>query len=139
MPSSLGKRFILAAAALVAAVATISTALATTPAVTSTPAPTGNAVRGQMRYEARCGGCHSPDMNRVGPRHNGVFGRRAASVSDYNYSAALKASGLVWDAATLDKWLAGPPKLVPGTKMGISVADPTDRQDIIAYLATLKQ
>jgi len=96
-------------------------------------------VRGQMRYEARCSGCHSPDMNRVGPRHNGVFGRRAGSLSDYNYSAALKASGLVWDAATLDRWLAGPPKLVPGTKMGISVADPKDRQDIIAYLATLKQ
>jgi len=77
-------------------------------------------------------------MNRVGPRHNGVFGRRAGTAPGYNYSPALKASGLIFDASTLDKWLSGPPKLVPGTKMGISVADPTDRRDIIAYLATLK-
>jgi cytochrome c len=102
-------------------------------------APAGDAVRGQQRYAARCGGCHSPKMNRVGPRHYGVFGRRAGGVADYHYSDALKKSGLTWDAPTLDKWLAGPPKLVPGTRMGISVSDAKDRQDIIAYLATLKE
>lgn len=104
-----------------------------------TPAVAGDAARGQARYEARCGGCHSVEMNRVGPKHRGVFGRKAGAVADYSYSAALKKSGLTWDAATLDKWLAGPPKLVPGTKMGVSVADAKDRADIIAYLATLKE
>jgi cytochrome c len=102
-------------------------------------APAGDPIRGQTRYEARCGGCHSAEMNRVGPKHRGVFGRKAGAVGDYSYSTALKKSGLTWDAATLDKWLTGPPKLVPGTKMGISVADAKDRADIIAYLATLRE
>lgn len=139
----MGSRSILAAAAVVAA-ALLAAAQAATPAVKATVvkvavAPAGDAVRGQQRYAARCGGCHSPKMNRVGPRHNGVFGRLAGGVADYHYSEALKKSGLTWDAATLDKWLAGPPKLVPGTRMGISVSDAKDRHDIIAYLATLKE
>lgn len=107
-------------------------------AASAAPQP-GDPVRGQARYEARCGGCHSVEMNRVGPKHRGVFGRKAGAVADYPYSTALKKSGLTWDAATLDKWLTGPPKLVPGTKMGVSVADAKDRADIIAYLAMLTE
>ena len=53
-------------------------------------------------------------------------------------SPALKASGLVWDAATLDRWLTGPPELVPGTKMYFSLSDPQKRADIIAYLQLQK-
>jgi cytochrome c len=74
----------------------------------------------------------------VGPKHRGVFGRRAGSVADYAYSAALKASGLTWDSATLDHWLANPSQLVPGTKMYFKIDDAKSRADIIAYLAQLK-
>jgi cytochrome c len=121
-------RWLMAAASLAAVVPTYAA-----------DAVSGDPVRGQTRYEARCGGCHSVEMNRVGPRHRGVFGRKAGAVGDYSYSTALKTSGLTWDAATLDKWLTGPPKLVPGTRMGISVAAANDRADIIAYLATLRE
>lgn len=94
----------------------------------------GEAARGRAVYETRCFGCHSIDQNRVGPKHRGVFNRAAGAVPDYSYSAALMNSGLTWDAATLDAWLAGPTKLVPGTRMGFTLKDAADRADVIAYL-----
>jgi cytochrome c len=99
--------------------------------------PPGDAARGQAAYQA-CTGCHSIDDNDVGPRHRGVIGRRAGSLPDYSYSAALRGSQIVWDAATLDRWLTGPQNLVPGTKMYFSLPDPQMRADIIAYLAQQK-
>ena len=74
----------------------------------------------------------------MGPRHRGVVGRRAGSVADYNYSAALKSSGLTWDEATLDRWLTNPSALVPGTKMFFKLDSPQDRADVIAYLEELR-
>jgi cytochrome c len=94
----------------------------------------GDPVAGKVRYQY-CQSCHTLDEDDVGPRHRGVVGRRAASVPGYAYSPGLKASGLVWDAATLDRWMMSPQKLVPGTKMFAQVADPQARADIIAYLA----
>lgn len=93
----------------------------------------GDAGRGRALYQA-CSGCHSIDDDDIGPRHRAVVGRRAGAVPEYAYSPALKASGLVWDAATLDRWLSNPQDLVPGTKMYFSVSDPQKRADIIAYL-----
>lgn len=98
----------------------------------------GDAIRGQQVYEARCGGCHSVEADRVGPRHAGVFGRRAGAVPGFAYSPALAASKLVWNAATLERWLNNPEALVPGQRMGYSLTDPALRADVVAYLATLK-
>jgi cytochrome c len=94
----------------------------------------GDAVRGEQLYVSRCGACHSLDENRAGPAHRGVFGRKAGAASGYDYSPALKASGVVWNERTLDRWLANPEKLVRGQKMGFSVPDRKDRADVIAYL-----
>jgi cytochrome c len=102
-------------------------------AQTAPPDP-GNPARGQTLYQA-CTGCHSLDDNDVGPKHRGVFGRRAGTVPDYNYSSALKAADLVWDRANLDRWLTNPQGLVPGAKMYFMIADAQTRADIIAYLA----
>lgn len=93
----------------------------------------GDPVKGQEVYE-RCEGCHSLDANRVGPKHRGRIGRKAGGVEDYDYSDALKFSGIVWDEVTLDRWLQGPGKLVPGTKMGFILKDPKARADVIAFL-----
>lgn len=93
-----------------------------------------DARRGQVLYDARCGACHSIDAHRVGPMHRGLIGRRAGSLPGYDYSEALARSGIVWDVATLDRWLADPQALVPGQKMGVAVADARDRADLIAYL-----
>lgn len=97
----------------------------------------GDAQRGQQAYEARCGGCHSVDADRIGPRHAGVVGRRAGSVPDFAYSDALRQSGLTWDDALLERWLANPEALVPGQRMGYQMADAQARADIVAYLSTL--
>jgi cytochrome c len=103
-------------------------------AVVCAPARAADAERGKELYESRCIGCHSIDANRVGPAHQGVYGRKAGAVPDYDYSPALKRSKIVWNAKTLDRWLANPSALVPGTKMGFSVADRKDRADLVEYL-----
>jgi cytochrome c len=87
----------------------------------------------------KCKACHQVDKNAVGPHLGGIVGRKAASIADYNYSDALKKSGITWDEAALDKWLQGPSKDVPGTKMIFAgVHDDTDRANLIEYLKTLK-
>jgi len=109
-------------------------------ALTSThhvAAATGDAVNGQQLYERRCVACHSVNESRVGPKHRGVFGRKAGSVPDYDYSSALKKSRIVWSDATINKWLENPEKLIPGQKMGFLVPSPNDRSDLTAYLKTL--
>jgi nitrite reductase (NO-forming) len=74
--------------------------------------------------------------NLLGPSLAGIMGRKAGIESAYNYSPAMKQSGLVWDGKTLDAYLADPQKLVPGNKMPFpGLKTDHDRADIIAYLA----
>lgn len=89
---------------------------------------------------AICKTCHAvePARNGVGPTLFGIVGSKAGEVPGYAFSPALKASGIVWDRAKLDTWLQGPMKMVPGTKMVISVPDAAKRKAIIDYLETLK-
>ena len=94
---------------------------------------TGDPARGEQLYEA-CTDCHSLDKNDVGPRHRGVFGRKAGSLPDYSYSDALKSSNIVWNEETLDKWLTDPQAFVPGVKMFFHLDYAQDRADVIAYL-----
>jgi cytochrome c len=94
----------------------------------------GDPARGETIYR-KCQGCHSIDRNRVGPKHLGLFGRPAGSVPDFDYSAAMKNSGIVWNEQTLDRFLADPRGVVPGTKMTYAgIKNAQDRADLIAYL-----
>lgn len=88
---------------------------------------------GEALYQG-CQDCHSLDSNDVGPKHRGVFGRRAGAIEDYHYSPALKSSGLTWDEDKLNQWLADPQKLIPGSKMFYHLDSPSDRADVIEYL-----
>lgn len=93
-----------------------------------------DALRGEQIY-VRCMACHALASDRVGPRHCGLLGRRAGSVAGFAYSPAMKNSKLVWDEKTLDLFLQAPTQRVPGTAMTYDgVADPQQRQDLIAYL-----
>jgi cytochrome c len=90
---------------------------------------------------APCRSCHTLEAGRtiIGPSLHGIVGKRAASVAGFTYSNALKASGLTWDAKTLDAWLAGPARLVPGSKMLFSgMPDRAKRREVIDYLAAQK-
>ena len=93
-----------------------------------------DAARGKALYENRCIACHSIDDNRVGPAHRGVFGRKAGTAKGYDYSPAVKNAAVVWDARTLDRWLADPERLIPGQRMGYSVPEAADRADLVQYL-----
>lgn len=106
---------------------------------TSTAGAAGDAAAGKEVF-ARCAACHSttPGENKIGPSLAGVFGRKSGSEAGYSYSPALKASSITWDEHTLDQFLANPAADVHGTKMFISVPDAADRQNVIAYLKTLK-
>ena len=85
----------------------------------------------------QCRACHtlqSDGRNGAGPNLHGLFGREAGSSPGFNYSPALKASGLRWDDDTLDRFLAAPQKAVPGSRMPVSVSDPARRAALINYL-----
>jgi cytochrome c len=114
----------------------VAVSIAATTLAAMGTALTGDPAHGKELYQG-CQACHSVDENDLGPRHRGVVGRRAGSVADYTYSAALKDSGLTWDEANLDRWLTNPSALVPGTKMFFKIDDPQARADIIAYLKEL--
>ena len=102
------------------------------------PAMAQDAAKGAGVYQDHCSACHVLNGIGQGPSLVGVVGRKAASLSGFSYSDAMTASGLTWTPANLDRFLSGPTKLVPGTAMRAIVADPTERRDLIAYLATLK-
>ncbi|HVZ30547.1 MAG TPA: cytochrome c family protein [Asticcacaulis sp.] len=106
---------------------------------TTFPAPynTADLAAGEKQFN-KCRACHtiSPNgMNMTGPHLYGVFGRHAASVTDYTYSDAMKAHDVVWDFNTLDEYLKSPPTVVKGNKMGfMGIPKDEDRHNLIAYL-----
>lgn len=120
----------------------IAMALAAAVALASGSAmATSDAAKGKKVFK-KCKACHTVNKggkNRVGPNLFGIVGSKAAAVKGYRYSKAMKASGLTWDEATLDKFLKKPKKLVKKTKMGFSgLKKDSQRADLIAYLKTLK-
>jgi cytochrome c len=100
----------------------------------------GDAAAGKQAFGTTCGICHStePGVNKIGPSLAGIVGSKGGAVPGYNFSPALKAANITWDEQALDKYLANPSADVHGTKMVISVPNAEHRQDIIAYLKTLK-
>jgi cytochrome c len=105
-------------------------------AALATPASAAN-IHGKILF-LRCASCHdisaAPSM-KIGPNLKGVVGRPSGSLPGYTYSTAMKKAHLVWDAPTLDKWLASPNALVPGTAMAFAgLPSEADRQAVIAYL-----
>lgn len=100
----------------------------------------GDAARGQKLYRTWCIGCHGDKetVQSVGPPLVGLIGRRAGTVEGSPYSRNLYAANIVWDEASLQRYLAAPTDEVHGTIMPIGVHDPRERDDIIAFLRTLR-
>ena len=112
----------------------LSLYLAIVGAARAAPTP-GDATTGGAVFEDRCAICHVAAGGGQGPSLKSLIGRKAASVSGFDFTPALKASGLTWTAETLDAFLTNPGKAVPGTAMPIRVTDPKQRADLIAYFA----
>jgi cytochrome c len=97
---------------------------------------------GEKVYRAKCQVCHSVAPDRkpgpIAPNLRGVVGRKSAGTAFKGYSPALKKYQMVWNAKTLDAFLAAPSRVVPGTRMTVAVSDAQQRQAIIKYLALNK-
>lgn len=101
--------------------------------------PAGNVAKGRRAFMSNCTACHSTaDENRAtAPSLYGLAGRRAGTREGYKYSPAMKDSKLVWDDALLEKYLAKPDAVFPGTPMTTAISVPAMRADLVAYLKTL--
>lgn len=89
----------------------------------------------------KCALCHTNEKgkNKIGPSLFGIVGRKSGSLTNYNYSDAMAHFDHVWTPEELDTYLTDPHAIVPGTKMIFpGIKDKTDRQNLIAYLETLK-
>jgi cytochrome c len=125
-----------------ARIALLLAVLAIAPLGAGTAHANGDVKAGAKVFADECAECHSmkEGRNRKGPSIFGVVGRKAGTLSDYDYSDAIKRSGIVWNDDRLDAYLASPNKLVPGGKMrydGLSNA--TARRDLLAYLKFFSQ
>jgi len=118
------------------AVAIVSLLLAASPAFAG-----GDAAKGKDVFN-RCAMCHSDAKgagNRIGPDLWGVVGRKAGTEPGFNYSSALKSSGIVWTPDKLEQWVMGPGKMVPGTRMMFAgLSSKQQAEDLVAFLGTLK-
>jgi cytochrome c len=101
---------------------------------------TGDAAAGEKVF-LNCKTCHSSEAgkNMVGPSLHAIQGRTSGQIPGFSYSAANKASGIVWSDEKLFQYLENPQRVIPGTKMTYTgVKDPQQRANLIAYLNTLK-
>jgi cytochrome c2 len=131
---------------------TADTSSAMAPAASATPSPTPTpsaspsgkatpvAAATKPAEFAQCSACHSTERgkNGIGPSLAGIYGTKAGAVPGYDFSDAMKNSGLTWNQGNLDRYLTDPKGVVPGTKMSFpGLKDPAKRAAVIAYLKSL--
>ncbi|MDR8363572.1 MULTISPECIES: cytochrome c family protein [Pseudomonas] len=102
----------------------------------------GDAEAGQKLFTRICGGCHQVGTSArgsFGPQLNAIFGRPAGSTTDYQYSSAMKSSGVIWTRETLTAYIEAPKEVVPGTRMIFwGLSDPQKIENLLAYLQTFQ-
>ena len=97
---------------------------------------------GRIVFNQKCASCHTmasdPAHGPKGPNLMGVIGRTAGTLAGWDFSPALRASGVVWTEENLNKWLTDPDVFVPGAQMPLKVPDRFEREDVIAYIRSVK-
>jgi cytochrome c2 len=96
----------------------------------------GDPARGEARFQ-ECAACHRLEAgaNEVGPSLHGIFTRNAGELADFRYSPAMKRSGVVWTAQTIDQYIADPQAMIPANRMPYAgMASASDRADLVSYL-----
>jgi cytochrome c len=105
----------------------------------ATASAAGDPVAGKAVF-GKCSQCHQVGptaQNATGPILNGIIGQKAGVVPGYNFSDAMKNSGITWDETNLAAYLKSPRKVVPGNKMSfVGLPKDQDIADVIAYLET---
>lgn len=97
----------------------------------------GDAAAGAKVFK-KCQACHSivaADGNKIGPNLHGVIGRKSGSVEGFSYSDAMKSAGVVWDEATIEKYLRDPKGFVPKNKMAfVGLKKDSDLANVLAFI-----
>ncbi|MBI2739507.1 MAG: cytochrome c family protein [Rhodospirillales bacterium] len=110
---------------------------------TQASAQSGDATRGQRVFNQQCRACHTLEKDGAqpaGPNLHGVFGRKAGTAAGFEFSEAMKKSGIVWDEATMAEYNRDPKAKVPGTKMVFNgVKNAGQLADLVAYLKQATQ
>ncbi len=97
----------------------------------------GDPKHGQEVFQDQCSGCHVlTGQGFAAPPLAGVYGRKAGTAA-FQYSDAMKKSGIVWNDASLGAFISDPDKTIPGTAMTFNLTDTQQRDDVVAYLKTL--
>src|SRR5262249_18702108 len=106
-------------------------------------AQSGDAGRGQRLFNQQCRACHTLEQggaSPAGPNLHGLFGRKAGMAAGYEFSDAMKKSGIVWDETTLAEYTRDPKGKVPDTKMVYAgMKQPAQLADLVAYLKQAMQ
>jgi cytochrome c len=133
----MSSRLVFGAGCMAAAVAVVGFAGASL----AQTAPAGDPKRGAEVFKVQCSVCHMAVPNAapsIGPNLHGVVGRRAGSAPGFKYSEAMGKVQVDWTPENLDKYLENPWQIAPGTPMALVVPSKKNRDDVIAYLASLK-
>jgi cytochrome c len=116
---------------------TIAVLLCATAVVNAHAAPPAVS-RGELLFQT-CTACHSVLGDGVGPDLGGIYGRKAGVRAGFNYSEALKKSGVIWNDATLRAFVRDPQSVIKGTIMTFpGYADNSDVEAVVSYLKSLK-
>ena len=101
----------------------------------------GDPSAGQTVFASHCAVCHSTQagVNKIAPSLAGIVGSKSGTIPGFNFSSGMKNADVTWDDADLDKFLANPVGFIHGTKMFVNLPSEIDRQNVIAYLNTLKK
>lgn len=106
------------------------------------PVAAQDAASGKAVFDGKCAMCHASAPGVRSPMAPNLFGvgQRVSGSSEFaNYSPALKKAAVPWNSKSLDQFLTAPNKMVPGTRMVMSVTDASKRADLVAYLVSLKK
>jgi glucose/arabinose dehydrogenase/cytochrome c2 len=105
------------------------------------PALAADPAAGKSLFRQQCSLCHSAEPGdgggAQGPSLIGVYGRHAGGAAGFSYTAALRAADLTWDASTLNRFLASPSAVVPGSAMLVAVPGEADRDNLVAYFQSV--
>ena len=96
---------------------------------------------GKIMFEQRCASCHADDPSRkaYGPSLLGIMGRKAGTLEGFEYSDAMKSSGIVWNENTLRAWMADNDGFMPGTRMRhVGITDKAEQDFLLAYIKSLQ-
>jgi cytochrome c2 len=74
--------------------------------------------------------------NKIGPELNGLDGRKAGTVPNFDYSDANKNSGIMWNEETFEDYIKNPAAKIPETKMTFAgVKNEQQVKDLWAYIS----